>query len=97
MNEQDSARIRELERRVDFLTTVVAVLTIYTLYQIVPSILILLLFGFPALLIGFLLLLPILAFTHQYLPAFSKKCGRAVKFVMKTITTSRNSSKPSVG
>ena len=68
MSEQESARIRDLERRVDVLTNLViaqvVILGAYFLRFI------------PVAAFGVLLLLPILAFTHKKLPALARKCGR---------------------
>ena len=82
MDDHATTKIRALERRVDTLTTVAVVqcLALAYLLQLVPIVA-----------IGFLLLLPILAYTHQLLPAVAKKCGQLLKFVKNLVMSSKNS------
>lgn len=78
MEDNTAAKIQKLERRVDTLTTAAIIQGIALAYllQVIPIVA-----------IGFLFLLPILAFTHQYLPAFARECGRFLKFITRPVTS----------
>lgn len=80
--EVQAAKIRELERRVDTLTTFAIVQSIGLAF-LLPLI--------PIVALGFLCLLPILAFTHKYLPALARKCGQLLKFVKNLLMASTES------
>lgn len=84
MSHQEIDRIQELERRVGQLTTVVIV-------QSVALVLALVRFA-PIAALGFVLLLPILAFTHHRIPTLARKCGRLLSFLNKPLTASANPS-----
>ena len=82
MEDQATAKIRELERRVDQLTTVAVVQSLGLALLLWPLI--------PIVAIGFLFLLPILAFTHKLLPGLARRCGQLLKFVTNLLMPLRN-------
>ena len=86
MNQQESTRIRELERRVGQLTT-------FAVVQGVALVILLFRPG-PLVAIGFIVLLPILAFATQRLPAFARACGRFFSFLSHPPVASAESSVP---
>ena len=74
MDQNTADRIQSLEERVNWLTTLVIVLAI----AVTP------LAGLiPLAIIGFLLLLPVLAFTHQWLPRIANRCGKLASIVLR--------------
>ncbi|MDB5341224.1 MAG: hypothetical protein JWN70_6843 [Planctomycetaceae bacterium] len=75
MNQSPSARISELERRVGVLTNVAIIQTIALAY---------LLQVLAIAVMAFLVLLPILAFTHKRIPALAKRCGRLFSLASDT-------------
>lgn len=74
MDQQTSASIRDLEQRVNRLTLVVIAFGI-GLTPIAGMI--------PLAIVGFLVALPILSFTHQSLPGIARKCGMLLSFLVK--------------
>lgn len=76
MDQQTSVQIRNLEKRIHWLTAIVIVLAIL-LTPIAGLI--------PLAIIGFLAVLPILAFTHKWLPGIARHCGRMVSFCLRLL------------
>lgn len=77
MDQQVAERIRILEQRVHSLTIAVIALTIGLAF--VSGLL-------PLTLTGFLVLLPILVFTHPFLPKIARYCGRWFSFARRTFS-----------
>jgi|GEM_PF-6612459 len=71
MDQEASTKIRALEERVNSLTVIVILLAI-CLSPIAGLI--------PLAVVGFLLALPILSFTHQWLPGIARNCGRLISY-----------------
>lgn len=79
MDQEASEKIRALEERVNWLTFVVIALAI-GLTPIAGLI--------PLAIVGFLVALPILAFTHQWLSRIARHCGKLISFFSKLLNTS---------
>ncbi|HEY4260272.1 MAG TPA: hypothetical protein VGM98_08930 [Schlesneria sp.] len=72
VNPEESTRIRDLERKVELLTYA-------SIVQVIGLAYLLGLLSFAIL--CFLLLLPLLFFTHKRLPAMARRCGRWFSFI----------------
>ena len=74
MRQPTATRVSELEKRVSLLTRIVIVQAIALAYFCrVLGIMV----------FAFLVLLPILAFTHQKIPALARRCGRLFAWASK--------------
>lgn len=80
MDQQAAAQIRALEKRVNWLTFVVIALAI-GLTPIAGLI--------PLAIVGFLVALPILSFTHQWLPGIARNCGRLLSWFSRLLNPQR--------
>jgi hypothetical protein len=74
MDTQTSEKIRALEQRVNWLTVIVICLAV----GLTPIAGVM-----PLAIVGFLIALPILSFTHKWLPGIARKCGRLLSFIFR--------------
>jgi nitrate reductase NapE component len=90
MNQSDSARLRALEQRVEWLTFTVTVLAACVAFSL--GLIQVLLAG----VFGFVLLLPILAYTHKFLPAAARSIGRFCSMIVRTLHPASSTTRRSV-
>lgn len=80
MDQEASIKLRALEQRVNTLTVIVVLLAV-GLSPIAGLI--------PLAVVGFLLALPILSFTHQWLPGIARNCGRVISYFGRLLNGGR--------